>query len=240
MELAANEWVLTLPVTQLAALGELRLRPGLEIALVGGTLWLRGGALDQTLYEALRQLPGFTGWRVHDGRRLCRWDRKVPEAVLPQLPWKALSEMLQVAIHPGVAVGLLTERATLRLTRSAEERPASVLLTSWEDWTHWAITAPEVRLARLRFAVETRGRAVVWGSPLPPLPGFFFAEEKGIGIPCGWACEPAMPAPALRAWLGLAQGDLALLDPCGSHRILRADQLLLANRPNVRATASMT
>jgi hypothetical protein len=125
------------------------------------------------------------------------------------------------------------------LTRSSEVRPAAVLLTSWEDWTRWAITAPEVRLSRLRFAVEAHGRAAIWGTPLPPLTGPLFAEEEGIGILCGWACQPALPAAALRAWLKLGAGDLALLGPDGVHHMIRSDQLLPATRSNVRATASM-
>lgn len=238
MNLAAHEWVATLPAEQAAALGALRLWPQLELAPLGGTLWLRGGALSKELRDALRQLPGLTGWRVREGR-LCRWDRSVPEAILPQLIWRPLTEMLEVKLYDGSATGQVTERATLRLVRSAQERPARVLLLSWEDWTQWAITAPEIRLSRLRFAVEARGLALIWGAPLPPLAGRLHAEEDGIAIPCGWTCEPPLPMTALRAWLGLSAGDLGLLEPDGRHRIIRADQLLPATRPNIRATASM-
>jgi hypothetical protein len=238
MSLAGHEWIATLPASQSPALGALRLHPGLELAQLGSTLWLRGGALSKELREALRRLPGLTGWHVRDGR-LCRWDRSVPESVLPQLSWKPLTEMLRVALPPSSAVGLLDRRTPLGFVRSSHEREASVLLASWEDWTQWAITAPEVRLSRLRFAVSSHGLAVIWGHPLPPLPGRLFSEEDGIALPCGWACDPPVPAPALRAWLNHSLGDLALLEPDNTHHLLRADQILPATRPNVRATASL-
>jgi hypothetical protein len=239
MDLAKHQWVATLPAAQSAALGGLRLWPGLELAQIGDTLWLRGGTLTLELHEALRRLPGLMGWRVQDSR-LCRWDRNVPEAVLPQISWKPLTEMLRVSASGGISQGLPPERVPLRLVRCAHEKPARVLLVSWEDWIQWAVTAPAVRLARLRFAVEARGSAVIWGAPLPPLNGRFFTEEDGVAMPCGWSCDPPLPTPALRMWLGLAAGDLAMLEPDGAHRILRADQLIPATRPNIRATASMT
>ena len=238
MDLVKHQWVVTLPTAEAAALGTLRLWPGLELAQLGETLWLRGGTLTQELRAALRPLPGLVGWKVME-TRLCRWDKQVPEAILPQLTWRPLSEMLTVSLPATSAAGLLMNRTPLKLTRSAQEQSANVLLTNWETWTTWALTAPAIRVEKLRFAVEARGQAVIWGSPLPPLDGRFFSEQQGVAILCGWACEPALPAPLLREWLGLSSGDLALLEPEGPHHLIHSEQLVAASRPNIRATASL-
>lgn len=219
------------------ALGELRLWPELELGRLGGTCWLRGGVLTSELHTALRKVSGLVDWEVK-GERLCRWGNLIPEAILPRLTWSPLKDSFSFTMPESAGSGMNFAGTRLELIRSAEEKKANLLITSWESWTAWAITAPEIRLKALKFAVEAHGQALIWGEPLPTLSGIFYTETDGIAVPCGWQWQPALPAIALRHWLDLSPGDLALLEPDGQQRVIFAEQIIPATRANVRSTAA--
>jgi hypothetical protein len=114
---------------------------------------------------------------------------------------------------------------------------ASVLLTSIDGWTAYAIQAPQVRLNRWQFAAAQDGRAIVRGDPLPPLPGERWVEREGIAVPAGWRWSPPVEAAIVRAVFGLEPGDLALWQTDGTWRRIRAADFAPASRAAVRATA---
>jgi hypothetical protein len=111
-----------------------------------------------------------------------------------------------------------------------------VLVTTLQAFAAYAEGAPAVRLDRLRFAADGE-RALLWGDPLPPLPGDRYAECAGVAAPCGYAWRPAVDAGSLAGALGLADGDLALLATDGTWQRVPATSFVRARRSAVRFTS---
>jgi len=232
-------WAVRLPAGAAHAAGALRLRAGVTVAEEGDWVWLRGDDLDDALDLELRKLPGGVRHLVGPDGTVTEVGRRLPAGELPATArWLPLSSWLAPRPQPAALPGELPSRATLRLERTAAEAPATVLVTSIDAFADYACAAPLVRLRRLRVAAASDGRAVLWGEPLPPLPGSRYAEERGVAVPCGFEFKPRLEAEVVQALLGLSPEDLALFDEDGSYERVDSACFARASRGTARATRS--
>ncbi len=232
----SGRWAVRLGGADAAAVGSLRLVPGLEVLERPDALWLRGEGLDETLEQALRRLPGAERYDVLADGGLRAIGHRVPRGRLPEGEWMAVRAWARLEVQAGALAGRLERSATLRIVRADRMREANVLVLPWSVWAPWAIGAPAARLRPLDFAAARDGRTVVRGGPLPPLPGARWVEQSGMAVPCGYEWQPAVEPAVLAAWLGVSAGDLALLDTGGSVEVIPASGFVQARRSAVRAT----
>jgi len=232
-------WVICLASEDAAAVAGLRLASGVEVAESDGRVWLRGPAASQSLGATLQQLPALARYEVK-GNRLRKLESRIPSDALPSLSWQPLKTWLQVerpceqtvsANRPGFSA------VRIRLVRSTEEREPNLLLTSLDGWHEFAISAPEIRLRPLRFAVNADARVLIQGEPLPPLQGRQFVVEANVAVPAGFTWQPAVSSAVLARLLGAREGELAVLYEDGTCVRLQAEQFVSASRAAVRATA---
>jgi hypothetical protein len=216
----------------------LRLRPDVQVCDAPDAVWLRGGNMTEDLDLDLRKLPGGRRFRLGPDGRLTAAGARVPKGRLPDSGWQSLSAWLKPDPQPAALAGEVTQRVPLTLVRTSHEQSPGVLVTPLETWADYATTAPAVRLRPLRFAASADGRAVVWGDPLPPVPGRRYVEREGVAVPAGWAWSPAVEPAVVRDLLGLAAGDLALFDEDGTYELVAAGGFARATRSGVRATRS--
>jgi hypothetical protein len=215
----------------------LRPRPGIRVTDTGdGSLWLRGDDFTEEIHLELRKLPGARRFTVGAGDEITEVGKRIPAGVLPRANWTPLAEWLRPRPQPAALSGVVPARVPLRLVRASEEHPANLLLTAVHAWSAYATSAPAARLRPLRFAVAADGRAVIWGTPLPPIPGRRYAERDGIAVPCGFSWGPPVEPAVLREVLQLDAGDLALLDETGACEHIESDHFARASRAAVRAT----
>ena len=230
-------WAVRLPLASLRALGALRLRRDVLVAEVGDSVWLRGDDLDDELDLQLRKLPGARRYTIDAADALTPFGTRLPTDALPETSsWTPIPTWLAPRPQPAALPGALTHRATLQVERSGTERPAAVLLTTTDAVAAYATTAPAVRLHRLRLAASSDGRAVLWGEPLPPVPGRRYYEERGVAVACGYGFSPAIGHDVVRRLLGLAEGDLALFHADGGYDRVDASNFARATRGTARAT----
>ena len=229
-------WALRLPAASAHAVGLLRLRPGILVTEAGDWLWLRGDGLDDELDLELRKVPGAVRFTVGDDDAVTEFGRRLPADVLPGSQWSELSAWLAPFPQPAALPGVLSAKAPLSIVRGAVELPATVLVTTVIAVAEYATSAAAVRLNRLQLAAAADGRAVLRGDPLPPLPGRRYADEDGVAVPCGFALVPQLGAAALRALLGLGDGDLALFHEDGTYEHVAASSFTRATRGAARAT----
>ena len=230
-------WAVRLPAGAAHAAGALRLRAGITVADEGGWVWLRGEDLDEALDLELRKFPGGVRHLVGPAGTVTQVGHRLPAGELPTpVRWLPLSTWLVPRPQPAALPGEPPSRAPLRLERIAAEAPPTVLVTTIDAFADYAGAAPIVRLRRLRVAAASDGRAVLWGEPLPPLPGGRYAEEQGIAVPCGFAFKPRLGAEVVHALLGLSADDLALLHEDGSYERIDASRFARASRGTARAT----
>jgi MoxR-vWA-beta-propeller ternary system domain bpX2 len=230
-------WVICLARADAAWLAPLRLNSGVQVAEADELIWLRGRNGDEHLARALRGLPAAARYEWLGDDRLRRLGTRIPAGTLPQLRWQALGDWLRVDL-PAAAIPACEPRPVpLRIIRSAEEQAADLLLTDLSEWTRFASEAAEVRLRRLQFAVDAGAKALVRGTPLPPLPGQRFVLHRSIAVPAGFEWYPAVGADVLMVRLGVSSEALVLWHEDGTLTRLHADQFVPATRSAVRATA---
>ena len=231
-------WAVQLPRGAARAAGALRLRADVLACEAGDALWLRGDDLSEEVDLELRKLPGARRYTVNADESVTPVGRQLPTGDLPGGPWSALSAWLAPRPQPAALAGRVEARLALRIERTGAEQPATVLLTTAAAFADYAGAAPAVRLRPLRFAAASEGRVVLWGTPLPPMPGRRYADHDGVAVPCGFGWSPPLQPPVLRALLGLAGGDLALFHEDGSYEHVGADAFARAGRAAARATAA--
>jgi len=66
------------------------------------------------------------------------------------------------------------------------------LLVSLTEWKTYAETAPETRLKQLRFAVSAEAKVLIYGQPLPNLPGKAYWQSGAMLLPAGFDFDPPL------------------------------------------------
>ncbi|MCA9075772.1 MAG: hypothetical protein KDA93_12110 [Planctomycetaceae bacterium] len=227
-------WVARLPLTEAACAARLRIDPDVLAAEHDGHLWLRTTGTGDV--EAFRQrLPEATLLDILDDEQLVPWGDRVPTDRLPDVDWRPLVELLPVETSLALHAGRPRNRSRLTLVPSSTEQSPSVLVTFLDTWAKYAVTTPEVRLQRWRFAISASGEAIILGNPLPPLPGRLYVDHAGLACPIGWTWSPSIDANVLREMLGVPTGDLALMDE-GSSTIIESRCFATVTRSSVRAS----
>ena len=228
-------WAVRLDPARAGAAGGLRLRPGVLARLAADGLWVRGEASDDDLLRALRKL-GVERYAVGGDGALTRVGERVPCGRLPAGDWLPLARVLVPAAPPAALPAAAVPAVPVRLVRGGPSAEANVLRTTLAAWADWARQASQVRLRVLRFAADALGRVLVHGSPLPPLPGERFVEDRGVVVPCGWRWRPGVEAGVLAKVLAVAEGDLAFLGEAGDCRVVAGTSFVAATRSAARRT----
>jgi hypothetical protein len=241
----SSQWVIRVASSDAGSLAPLRLTRGIEVAEKEAFIWVRG-ANDEKLERLVRALPAVARYELTSGNRLRNFESRIPSETLPALNWQPVNTWLRVQMPSSSLEGRFTERDTaantpspvsIRIARSAEERPIALLMTSLAEWREFALNAPDIRLRQLRFAVDGAGNVAVRGKPLPPLPGRQFVLNGNIAVQAGFAWEPAVSADVLSRRLGLSADALALFHEDGTFSRIEDEQFVPATRSAVRETA---
>jgi hypothetical protein len=202
----SDRWAALLPTASAPYLATLRRTEGIEVCEQPGSIWLRGGDLE-LVNSQLCGLPDARRFRCLADGQLVAVDHLVPSGVLPECEWTALAKWLTCTLPPTIWPGSTPAGAALRLVRASTPVEPSLLLLALREWQAYVAMAPQVRLERLSFALDSAGRVLVRGRPLPPLDGRRFAEFDDIAVPVGWHWQPAVGAATLRELLGLNARD---------------------------------
>ena len=124
----------------------------------------------------------------------------------------------------------------MKLVPSTRERAPNVLCTGFPGFRRFVEQSARFRFASLRHAVSDAGNTLVWGTPVPPLPGWRLVEEHGIAIPCGRAWSPAVDAAVLRTMLRVRDGELLLFEEAATYERLDIEDFVTVTRSSVRIT----
>jgi hypothetical protein len=232
----SHAWAICIGVQDVSALAPLRLMSGVEIAVAGAEIWLRGKALEDTIAARLSALPARGRFEWIGSDQLRRLDRRIPSERLPAASWHPLSEWLRVELPVAALPGFLPATIPLRLVRSVDERDPDLLLTTLEAFHRFVLEAASVRLERLRFAASDDGPVLVHGTPLPPLPGKRFVLHQSIAVPAGFTWRPAVSAEVAARRLVVSGAALVLWNEDDTVTRLHAEQLIPVTRSGVAAT----
>lgn len=213
-------------------LSRVRHRTEIKVCDAGADVWIQITDPTEDVARELAGLPALAFSVLPDGQ-LVESGKSVPCGYLPKYPWTTITAWIRVDLQ-APALAATPPKVNTRLIRSTNIEAANVLLTSFGDWRSYAISAPQVRLDRLAFAVNDTGWTVIRGTPLPPLKGVRFVEVGGVAVQAGWTYLPPVSSDILAAAMGLADGDLAVMHADGTWDYLLACNFVQASRAAVR------
>jgi hypothetical protein len=232
-------WCTKMARAEAISLGPLRLVPGIFVLVDRESLWIRGDGSDESVDLLLRKLPA-TRFHVVEGNKLLEPGKRIPRGVLPGGEWVAIADWLKPVAQTAALPGTAPAKTSLTWGFSDRVEEARILRTDPETFRAWALRVANVRLQGLRFAVSEAGSVLVWGQPLPPIPGRRFVERDAVAWPCGMACEPAVDAKILRRITCAADGDhaddLILFNDDGSFTAIPATAFVAVTRAAVRVS----
>lgn len=199
----------------------------------GNAYWLKIATGDE---EIFRKLPLVGRWTADADGQLTREGSRVPEAILPLVGWQPLADLLPVAPPRRSAPGMPPPAVGFRLVPDDGGHPATALICRFSDFSAWVSWALSARIECLRFACCEDGRALVVGTPLPPVPGAGWHRAGRLWLPCGWRLPDHVWVELLEEILGLGSNRMSLVHPDGSHEEVDEENLIPATRPAVRST----
>jgi hypothetical protein len=227
-------WALRLARENASSLAGLRLIPGIEVAGAGDELWLRGQRAEES--TGLLALPAVERYEWQPPDRLRRVDQRIPSQRLPSLEWQPLDSWLRVELPTAALPANDPAPVALRLARAGREHTPDLLLTRWNEFASFALSAARVRLERWHFAATADGRVLVRGTPLPPLPGQRFLLQNGVAVPAGFTWLPAVSAAVLARRLGASAEALVMWNEDGTITRFHPEQFVPVTRSAIRTT----
>lgn len=237
----SQPWALAAPTTAALEVARLPRRRGLAICCVHDELWVRGQSLDDELDDKLRLVPGGRRYALLADNQLIPVGKLVPRGRLPERPWQLFEDWLDAVLAAPPVAGYrqpqgILATVPLEMVRTASVRESSLLETSLAVFCDYVAPSPQWRVARWSFVATSDGRALVRGTPLPPLPGEQWTEDHGVCVPAGFGWQPAVEAAIVRQVIGLLPEELALLRPDGTWERIAADQWVRCTRAAARLT----
>lgn len=213
---ARQRWVFQIHKSALTRLNTVRLDGDLEIgADTDHNYWVRGTGLTADRYQTLAAISDTAVFLIDELNRLIPYGRTVPTGRLPALNWVALKDFFSASLPTPGRIRDSDLKIELSLCRSDEVRNAAALFTDWETFVGWGLSAPQVRLRVLKFAVSDQ-RVFVIGNPLPPLPGHRYWEAGRVFVPLGYSWKPAIDQASLSSTFSL---HFARSHPENQHRV---------------------
>ena len=175
-------------------------------------------------------------FRVNQNGNLFPLEGLTPVAKMPDLNWLPVASFIEVELPIAALPAETTERVSVKLTRSTTMKEANFLLLPWNLWQEYALATSNIRLKPLTFAVSEQGEVVVYGKPLPPLPGQLFWQTEQILLPAGWAFEYPLIAEILTSTYLKKKNKLLLYQPERLAELPARESFIQASRSAIRKT----
>ena len=211
-----------LPAEHLAALAPVRNREGVRVVPAGIRGWVHWPAGQSDVVRCLLPVPGVEFFT----RRAGLWflfgclvptddgppDREGMPLASVLVPARFKPLLPEPAAWPPVA---------LSVTRGGTAKPATALVCVLGELVTWADSATTAELAAVR-GTRFGDHAILLGAKLPAIPLAVRFWGETVLVPIGFRPEPNLPNAALREAVGVAAGELLMLDESGAEVIPRA------------------
>lgn len=231
-----KEVVLVFDGKDLAALGEVRCYPGLQLAADGNLLWLRGIPVSGQGTAEIKRLPAKITYLLDEQDRLFLAGASTPVAQLQKLNWLPATQFIPVTLPLSPLPGKTQETYPVRLRKSEHAVESAALLTTLAEWKIFAETAPATRLDRLQFAVSERNEVLIMGQPLPALRGKEYWITDRLLLPAGFEFDPPALLPLVSEKLKPGSQAYLLFTPDGRWQYISVHAFVAAKRSSIRLT----
>jgi hypothetical protein len=218
------------------ALADIRLLSNVEVAVDSAQIWLRIPLSNEGLATEIRQLPLVETYLLDENELLYPLGGVTPVGKLKPLSWMSLPLFMPIELPVSVMPAEVSETVTIQIVASAKEQKAMALSTTATAWLDYVISAPEVRLKRLKFAVSDANNVLIVGEPLPPIEGETYWLNNNIFMPSGYDFELPIVSELIYQKENLQNQAFLCFNTEGSHHRIEELDFVLATRSAVRLT----
>lgn len=207
------EKVLVIELKYSDLLAAVRRLPGLRVATENNVIWLRGITTGGESDKQTSPLPVLHAYTLGQENLLFPMGKRTPIKKLPELSWQPIRQFLPVTLPVSAMPGKLTTSIPVTLKRSAIVKENFALKIKLAEWKVYAETAPQTRLNQLHFAVSAKDEVLVYGQPLPNLPGEAYWRSESILLPAGFDFDPPLIAKLIASKHERGQEIFMLFEP---------------------------
>jgi hypothetical protein len=214
----------------------LRSLPGLRVATEDNVIWLRGITTGNDSDKLTRSLPVLYTYTLGQDSLLFPVGKRTPTKKLPELNWLPIRQFIPVTLPVSALPGKLNTSIPVTLKRSGKVRENFALKVKLAEWKVYAETAPQTRLNQLHFAVSAKGEVLVYGQPLPNLPGEAYWRLESMLLPAGFDFDPPVIAKLIASKHESGQEIFMLFEPGGHWQEIPISVFKPAKRSAIRLT----
>jgi hypothetical protein len=230
------EKVLVIELKYSDLLGAIRSIPGLKVATEDNVIWLRGIKIESESDKLTCSLPVLHAYTLGQDGLLFPAGKRTPTKKLPELSWQPIRQFISVKLPISAMPGKLTTSMPVTLKRSVIVKESFALKISLTKWKIYAETAPQTRLNQLRFAVSAKAEVLVYGNPLPNLPGKTYWLSGNILLPAGHDFAPPVISNLIATEQQHEQQKFMLFEPDGNWQEVPLSAFQPAKRSAIRLT----
>lgn len=234
--MSKKDLILYFKKKDLESLGKIRTMPHLTIALEGDFFYAKGFAVSKKTIPILAALPAQVVYELDANNLLFPKGKTTPIKTLPNLTWQPIRQVLPIEMPVAALSGQPPRQDLPTLVRADNSQKGTVLKTTISLWKQYAETAAAVRLAQLKFAVSEKGEVLIWGTPLPPIPGQEFWVSNGNFLPCGFDFELSLYSILIQKQWNALQDAILLFDKTGNWEKIALKNFVKGTRSAVRMT----
>jgi len=232
------EKVLVLEEKYREALGAVRGITGLKAASDGELIWLKGITMHNASNKPISSLPVLHSYTLNENELLFPEGSKTPTQKLPVFEWMQIKQFVPVTMPVSAMPGSSPPTTTITLSRTELIKETHALLVNLSAWKTYAESAPETRLRPLQFAVSAQNEALIYGQPLPNIPGQAYWLNGQMLLPAGYDFDPPIVARLIAAQQAEDQPAFMLFNSDGSWQLITYNMFKPARRSTVRLTTT--
>ena len=184
-----SSYYLCLPLTHKESLAPLRAWENLKVAFEGQHIWLTNFDQAQMESSLVKKLPFQKSYYAENGK-LFPSNSLLPARQEPSLLWTPIQRAFAIKM-PTYNHNYFGANQSIDVKLIASDTPqdAGALLVSLQDLGKYVETASAVRLQDLHWVLVGEQKALIFGTPLLPIPGkAFWIHGTGI-FPVGFDLE---------------------------------------------------
>jgi len=221
---------------KLNSLATIRALPNLQIAFWEDYFFVKGFTEKADTDPIIAALPVEKVFFLKEQNLLFEKGKSTPTQELPNLQWQFLTQALPIEMPVAALPGKTPQPLFIRLIPSQKPEKGTLLKTDLKTWQQFAETTLEVRLQRLQFAVSENGNVLIWGTPLPPIPGEEFWENKHSFLPCGWEFEHSILGDLVQQKWNMERDAVLIFDKEGEWQRIEKENFVKGSRSGIRLT----
>ncbi len=229
--------LLLLSIKNIEYLGEFRDSQSLEIALDNELLWVRGFNESSDNLVETKKLPTESIYYLDEDNNIFLPDKLTPIDKLKKLNWQPINEFIKAEFPKSLSPAKIenVNSYSIKIIPSDKEKKSQALLTDSDLFKNYVISALEVRLAKLIFALSENNQVLIIGDILPPLQGKTYWIKDNILLPNGFDFEIPIIAKIISEKIDNKKASYIVFDKESNYQKISKDFFAKVSRYAVRS-----